>query len=54
MFQLLPKSIVVNYQVPQNELVEQAVWFGLRGMGLKDKVIARHYNPKALALFEAA
>jgi hypothetical protein len=32
--------------------VEQAVWFILRGMGVKDDAIKRYYNPKALALFE--
>jgi hypothetical protein len=36
----------------ERELVEQAVWFALRGIGLKEKSIARHYNPKAMALFQ--
>ena len=49
---LLPSKAVVDYGVPRDRLVEQAVWFGLRGMGLKEKAIKRHYNPKALALFE--
>jgi hypothetical protein len=31
--------------------VEQAAWYTLRGLGLKEEVIRRHYNPKALALF---
>jgi AcrR family transcriptional regulator len=52
MLHLLPPTSVVKYAMPAHELVEQAVWFGLRGMGLKEKVIARHYNPKALALFQ--
>ena len=48
---LLPAEPVVDYGVPRDKLVEQAVWFALRGMGLKEEAIRRHYNPKALALF---
>ncbi|HVS40330.1 MAG TPA: helix-turn-helix domain-containing protein [Gemmataceae bacterium] len=48
---LLPETPVVDYGVPRDKLVEQAVWFSLRGMGLKDDAIRRYYNPKALALF---
>ena len=43
---------IVDYSVARKELLEQAVWFVLRGMGLKDDAIRRHYNPKALRLFE--
>ncbi len=48
---LLPEKPVVDYGVPRDKLVEQAVWFSLRGLGLKDQAIRRYYNPKALALF---
>jgi len=48
---LLPDNPVVDYRVPREKLVEQIVWFTLRGMGLKEEAIKRHYNPKALALF---
>ena len=48
---LLPNVPVVDYGVPRAKLTEQAVWFALRGMGLKEEAIRRHYNPKALALF---
>jgi AcrR family transcriptional regulator len=48
----LPVSPVVDYDLPHDKLVEQAVWFALRGMGLKEEVIQRYYNPKALALLE--
>ncbi len=34
---------------PCEPLIEQAVWFSLRGMGVKDEAIKRHYNPEALA-----
>lgn len=48
---LLPAQPVVEYGISHDKLVEQAVWFTLRGMGLKEETIKRHYNPKALALF---
>jgi AcrR family transcriptional regulator len=51
LFHLLPATPVVDYGVPRDALVEQVVWFALRGIGLKDAAIRRHYNPKALALF---
>jgi AcrR family transcriptional regulator len=50
---MLPAKPVVDYGVSCDKLVEQAVWFTLRGMGLTDEAIKRYYNPKALALFEA-
>lgn len=46
----LPPAQVVDYSVSREQLVEQAVWFSLRGMGLKEEVIRHHYNAKALAL----
>jgi hypothetical protein len=49
---LLPPTPVVDYGLPPEELVESVVWFVLRGMGLKDDVIARHYNPKAWVLLQ--
>jgi AcrR family transcriptional regulator len=47
---LSPPAPVVDYKVPRAKLVEQAVWFILRGMGLKEEAIKRYYNPKAFAL----
>lgn len=52
MLHRLPTMAVVDYALPENQLVEQTVWFSLRGMGLKEKAIARYYNPKAFALFQ--
>ena len=46
----LPGKPAMDYKVPREELLNQVVWFALRGMGLTDKAIATHYNPKALAL----
>jgi AcrR family transcriptional regulator len=50
---MLPTPRVVDYGLPQEKVVEQAVWFALRGMGLKEDAIRRNYNPKALALLDA-
>lgn len=49
---LRPATPLVAYRVSCKQLVEQAVWFALRGMGLKDEAIKRYYNPKALRLLE--
>jgi AcrR family transcriptional regulator len=51
MHYLRPARPVVDYQVSRSKLIEQAVWFTLRGLGLKEEAIQRHYNPQALALF---
>jgi AcrR family transcriptional regulator len=48
---LLPAKPVLDYGLPREKIVEQIVWYTLRGMGLKEEVIRRYYNPKALALF---
>ncbi|HEY7328979.1 MAG TPA: helix-turn-helix domain-containing protein [Gemmataceae bacterium] len=49
---LRPATLVQNYGISRKQLVEQVVWFALRGMGLKDEAIRRYYNPKALRLLE--
>src|SRR5262245_55386397 len=51
MIHLRPAKPALNYGLPRDKLVEQTVWFTLRGMGLKEEAIQRYYNPKALALF---
>jgi AcrR family transcriptional regulator len=48
---LLPPTPVVGYGVSRARLVKHAVWFALRGMGLKESAIKRYYNPKAVARF---
>lgn len=50
MLHLQPRRAAVDYKMPREALLEQAVWFALLGMGLREKAIKRHYNPKALAL----
>ncbi len=47
----LPSKPAINYKTTSEELLYQAVWFILRGMGMTDKAINTYYNPKALALF---
>jgi AcrR family transcriptional regulator len=46
----LPTTPAVEYAAPADQLVEQAVWFALRGMGLKEEAIRRYFTPQALAL----
>ena len=50
MLHLHPKSPAINYNASKETLVEQAAWFALLGIGLKEEAIHRHYNPAALAL----
>jgi hypothetical protein len=49
MIHLLPAKPVIDFGVPRENLIEQVVWFALRGMGLKEEAIRRLYNPKTLA-----
>jgi AcrR family transcriptional regulator len=48
---LLPEPPAVDYGVSTDRLIEQGVWFALRGLGLKEEAIRRYYNPEALKLF---
>ncbi len=50
MIHLQPPTPAVDYGVSREKLVEQAVRFALRGLGLEDQAIQRHDNPRALAL----
>jgi AcrR family transcriptional regulator len=45
----LPDPPTIDYGVPRDRLVEHAVRFALRGLGLPDEAIRRHYDPKRLA-----
>jgi hypothetical protein len=47
----LPPKPAINYKVSREKLLDQCVWFTLRGMGLTDQALATYYNPKALGLF---
>ncbi|MDB6064120.1 MAG: transcriptional regulator [Pedosphaera sp.] len=46
----LPGNPPIDYKVSSEALLDQAVSFTLRGMGVTDKALKVHYNPKALAL----
>ena len=50
MLHLQPKVPVVNYKVSREELVSQATWFGLLGIGIKEEAVRRYYSPKVLRL----
>ena len=50
MLHLHPRIPAVDYKASKNTLIEQATWFALLGIGLKDEAIKRYYNPKALSL----
>jgi hypothetical protein len=41
----------VPYAGDPADVIPGAVWFALRGMGLKDAAIAAHFNRDALAVF---
>jgi hypothetical protein len=45
----LPGESVIDYGVAHDDLLEQVVWFCLRGMGLKEEAIRRYFKPKYLA-----
>jgi AcrR family transcriptional regulator len=44
MMHFLPVDPVIDYGVSRDELVDQVIWFCLRGMGLKEKAIRRYYK----------
>jgi len=49
-FSRIPARPIVDYDAPREKLVEQAVWFTLRGFGVTDEAIKRYYNPEALTI----
>jgi hypothetical protein len=44
MIHLLPTTPILDIPLSREELVKQAVWFSLRGMGVKEEAIRRHYD----------
>lgn len=44
----LPSKRVFDYDSKANERLHHAVWFCLRGIGLKDRVIEREFKPEKL------
>jgi AcrR family transcriptional regulator len=45
----LPANPAINFRVRRKALIEQCVWFLLRGMGLKSSSIQKNYDKKSLA-----
>jgi AcrR family transcriptional regulator len=50
MLHLHPKPPAIPYRATKEALIEQATWFALFGLGLKEEAIKRYYNPQALSL----
>ncbi len=48
----LPTVPALDYKVSKDELIKQAVWFALMGIGMKEETIKRYYNPKVIALLD--
>ena len=46
----LPDITVVEYGITRDKLVENTIRFLLRGLGLQNAVIDRHYDPKKLKM----
>lgn len=49
-FMQVPEHCLVEYKGSKDKWIEEGVVFCLRGLGLSDQAIARHYNPRALQL----
>ena len=47
----LPERPVIEYMTARDELLDQAVQFALRGMGLSDTAIQREYKPDEFVEF---
>ena len=50
MLHLRPTRPAIDYKVDREELVSQATWFALLGLGLREEAVKRYYSPKALQL----
>ncbi len=46
----LPHKPAVAYGVAEDDLVARVARFALRGLGLTEEALARHFNPKALSV----
>ncbi|MEN6449493.1 MAG: TetR/AcrR family transcriptional regulator [Thermoguttaceae bacterium] len=44
----LPDKPVIDYGVSRKKLVSQVTWFSLRGIGVKEEAIRRHYVAKGV------
>jgi hypothetical protein len=48
MLNLHPKVPAIDYDADRDSLIEQATWFALLGVGVKQEAIRRCYDPKSL------
>ncbi len=48
---MLPAAEVLDYGSPHEKAIQGAVWFSLRGFGIKEEVIRRLYHPDDEKLF---
>ncbi len=44
----LPEKPALDYKVSTDRLIEQATWYALLGIGIKEEIIRKSYNVKAL------
>lgn len=52
MTDFVPLAPVQNYRISRERLVRHVVWFLLRGIGMKEESIRRHYNAKAAGILK--
>jgi hypothetical protein len=52
MTDFVPSAPVLNYGISRVKLVKHVVWFLLRGIGLKEESIRRHYNARVLTILK--
>ena len=47
MLHFFPDTAAIDYNVPKHTLIHDAVCFALRGIGLKEELIKRHYDSRS-------
>lgn len=47
MLHFFPDTAAIDYKMPQHRLIHEAVCFALRGIGLKEELIKRHYDSRS-------
>jgi AcrR family transcriptional regulator len=52
MTDFVPATPVLDYGISREKLIKHVVWFLLRGIGLKEESIRRHYNARALSILK--
>ena len=52
MLHFFPDTAAIDYNVPKHTLIHDAVCFALRGIGLKEELIKRHYDSRSTCRIE--